>query len=104
LEKIADHYKYVCEHVVQTRPKPLQPMTLKLFRLTNQFFEEYANWFYAFDMKKSDELMRKFEQVQALGERSFKHAGAHEEDIIYNLLSVSQLTYNLIGILIALKV
>jgi phosphate uptake regulator len=103
LEKIADHYKYICEHLQRTKPRKIRKETLKLFKQVNELLGEYYEVFYKFDPQRADRLAKSYEQLQAFGEKCFESAPGSEDEIVHNLLAILQLTFNLVGVQLALE-
>ena len=104
LEKIADHYKYVCDHVLKSKSKKIHPKTVKFFQQVNEFFNAYCELFYKFDPQRAEELAKIYHALENTGEGAFADTPAFDDEIIHNLLSVVQLTFNLVGIRIGMEV
>lgn len=104
LEKIADHYKYICERVLKSKPKRIRPDILKLFEEVNKLLQGYYEFFYKFDAAQAEDLARTYARIESLGERTFTSAPSSEDEVVYDLLSIAQLTFNLVSVQIGLKV
>jgi len=104
LEKIADHYKYICEHLLKAKNRKLHAKTLKLFQQANDQLNSYYELFYKYDLQKAEEIAKNYHTLEASAEHAFNDTPSSDDEIIHNLLSIVQLTFNLVGIRIGMEI
>ena len=61
LEKIADDYKYICEHLSAKRK--IGSRAVEFFNRVNKLFRNYYELFYKFDVQKLSSLSDEFKQL-----------------------------------------
>ncbi len=76
LEKIADDYKYVCEHLAGK--KRISKNTVELYDRVNKLLRSYYELFYKFDVQKLSALSDEFKQLS----RNIETALSKGEDAI----------------------
>jgi len=84
LEKIADEYKYIGEHLAEDQA--VAKSTTVLFERVNELMREYYNLFYTFDMKKLAVLAEKFKEAKQ--EITEKLPGSKDAVILSHLLGI----------------
>ncbi len=104
LEKIADHYKAICNHVADERLRKLDKKVLKLFSVINQLFEQYMDLFYSFNKEKAETAAVLHQSIQQMAKRAFDSAPNRQDPIVHELLAAAQTVFHLISIRIELEI
>ena len=83
LEKIADDYKYIIEHITKEKIKPKET-TIELIKETNNLQRGFYEFFYEKDQKKINELHEKKKEIKEKIEQELEKEG--KENIILSRL------------------
>ncbi|HLD06782.1 MAG TPA: AbrB/MazE/SpoVT family DNA-binding domain-containing protein [Candidatus Nanoarchaeia archaeon] len=98
MEKIADQYKYLIYFFSEHKKVAVSKETRKLFRDVILLFDLFYQVFYKFDRKQVAEIveMRKDLIAKALAMMA-KTKDNHEVRVIHHLITITQMTYNLLN-------
>ena len=106
LEKLANQYKYICQHFSRLKNKSveIEKSTFNLFKTSNDMLRTYYELFYKFDSKK---LVKMKEQKDAIFDEGHvllqKNLNYANNWLIYHALVISSKLFEMTGPLMSLK-
>ncbi len=104
LEKIADHYKAICNHVGEERLRKIDKKILKLFGVVNHLLEQYSVLFYTFTKEKAEAAAALHTSILQVANRAFDSAPNRQDPIVHELLAAAQTMFHLVSIRIELEI
>lgn len=96
LEKIADYYEKMSDYMTDNSFQPSKE-TLELYQEANEFFSSFHKLFYKFDKENASLFQKNKKELGKKAERLMKTADRKELFLIYNLMSLINMTGNLYG-------
>ena len=104
LEKTGDQYKYLCDIFLRQKTIEISKEVLTFFKAINNFFELFYSLFYAFDQTKIKAFYEQRENLIEQGQRLVKSKNQQEVLIIYHLLMLRNLIFDLFGPYFGMKI
>ena len=106
LEKLADHYKYLCQHFAKIEKKDLKldKRAIDLFARADGMLRLYYELFYKFDPNKFIKLTEQREFIVSESHRLLpKNLNYANSWLIYHSLMISNRIFEMTGALLSLK-
>jgi len=106
LEKVADQYKYLCQHFHRLKGKNirLNKSVVKLFSVTNDMLRDFYEIFYKFDTEKLTKIKKNrnfaVDEAHKLFQRNLNYA---DYWLIYHTLAITNRIFAMTGPLLVLK-
>lgn len=103
LEKVCDNYNYICDLFKDIKKIKISEDVIRLYEHANNFFKEYYELFYKFDVIKLSELSTKKKEIEKETRKIMKGKNEIEIELIHHLLTIISQTADFSASTIALN-
>jgi phosphate uptake regulator len=93
LERIADHYKYICDCMVRSTEKA-SPAAIRYLGDVNAYYELFHKLFFKFDPKSKEQIYSDKKTLEMRGTELLLESSKKEREMIHHLLNIVSTTYD----------